>query len=158
MDDTALTTTDNSLTAKQELFVDYFVGESRGNATDAARRAGYDGTAASLRRIGSQNLRKPPIHAAIRERLDELGATQGEVLAELRSVAFMSLDACVGGVVNGKGEIIGACMDARAKMQALEMLAKFHGLLTDKIEHSGTVETPVRQIFVHTTGPQTITP
>jgi hypothetical protein len=47
------------------------MGRARGNATEAARLAGYGGpeaTAETLAAIGAENLRKPKIAAAIRAR------------------------------------------------------------------------------------------
>ena len=56
------------LTEKQRRFVDYYV--ETGNASEAARRAGYAEKAAY--RTGSENLRKPQVKAAIDARLKEL--------------------------------------------------------------------------------------
>lgn len=53
------------LTLKQELFVSAYLGASMGNATDAARRAGYKGNANQLASVGTENLRKPAIATAI---------------------------------------------------------------------------------------------
>ena len=59
------------LTHKQALFVVFYVGRAKGNATEAARLAGYGGEDGTLAQIGWENLRKPKIRAAI----DELMAT-----------------------------------------------------------------------------------
>jgi phage terminase small subunit len=53
-----------ALTAKQQKFVDAFTG----NATDAARKAGYAGNDATLAQVGYENLRKPEVREAIRAR------------------------------------------------------------------------------------------
>lgn len=50
-----------ALTSKQKKFVASYTG----NATEAARLAGYSGTDATLAQVGSENLRKPEIAAAI---------------------------------------------------------------------------------------------
>lgn len=52
------------LTVKQQLFVDAY----NGNATDAARKAGYKGSNATLGAVGAENLRKPQIAEAIANR------------------------------------------------------------------------------------------
>jgi phage terminase small subunit len=60
------------LTEKQRRFVEAYMGEAAGNATEAARMAGYGGddpTDAYLASMGSENLRKPKIQAAIAERV-----------------------------------------------------------------------------------------
>jgi phage terminase small subunit len=62
----------NGLTAKQHAFVAAFIGESRGNATDAARRAGYHGNGKTLSAIGLENLEKPGIKEAVQEWRDEI--------------------------------------------------------------------------------------
>lgn len=57
----------NGLTTKQEAFVAAYIGQAKGNATEAARLAGYEGSEATLRSIGSENLTKPNIEARIAE-------------------------------------------------------------------------------------------
>lgn len=52
------------LTFKQQRFVDAYVG----NATDAARKAGYKGNYNTLHSVGVENLQKPSIIQAIRNR------------------------------------------------------------------------------------------
>lgn len=57
-----------SLTEKQKRFVDFYI--ETGNATEAARKAGYASKAAYA--TGAENLRKPQIKTAIDARLKEL--------------------------------------------------------------------------------------
>lgn len=52
------------LTTKQQRFVDFYDG----NATDAARKAGYKGNGATLKQVGSENLAKHYIKKALKER------------------------------------------------------------------------------------------
>lgn len=52
------------LTTKQQRFVDFYDG----NATDAARKAGYKGNANTLGQTGDENLKKPKIAIAIASR------------------------------------------------------------------------------------------
>lgn len=56
------------LTIKQKKFADEYI--ISGNATEAAKKAGYSKKTASV--IGAENLIKPNISKYIRERLDEL--------------------------------------------------------------------------------------
>lgn len=74
----------NDLTDRQALFVSYYLGEALGNATEAAKLAGYEAKDRSVHAaIGSENLRKPKIRAIIDERLDELAMGTDEILARL---------------------------------------------------------------------------
>ena len=57
-----------SLTLKQKEFADYYL--ECGNATEAAKRAGYSEKTAYA--IGNENLKKPEIKAYIDERLAEI--------------------------------------------------------------------------------------
>lgn len=59
----------NGLTPKQHAFVAAYIGPARGNASEAARLAGYQG---SLRAIGYENLTKPDIISAINQWRDEV--------------------------------------------------------------------------------------
>lgn len=67
-----------SLTAKQQKFVAAYLGAANGNATEAARLAGYAGNAVTLGCVGYDNLRKPQIADAVRS---ELAATERRGIA-----------------------------------------------------------------------------
>lgn len=54
-----------SLTPKQKAFADFYI--MLGNATEAARKAGYNER--SARQIGAENLTKPSVSAYISERM-----------------------------------------------------------------------------------------
>lgn len=56
-----------ALTLKQKAFADYYI--EFGNATVAARKAGYKGNDVTLAAVGSENLRKPQISEYIAERV-----------------------------------------------------------------------------------------
>lgn len=69
------------LTIKQQRFINAYMGEAKGNATQAARLAGYKGNGDTLKQVGAENLAKPYIKAEI-ERLtrnDPLIATREEI-------------------------------------------------------------------------------
>ncbi len=55
------------LTLKQQLFAEYYLGAARGNATEAARLAGYGGNDDTLAHAGSDNLANPAIAALVKE-------------------------------------------------------------------------------------------
>ena len=60
------------LTEKQRRFADYYI--ATGNATEAARRAGYKEKCAA--QTGAENLRKPYIADYIAERLESMSASR----------------------------------------------------------------------------------
>lgn len=74
------------LTPKQKAFADYYI--ETGNATEAARRAGYSKKTAYS--IGDENLKKPVISAYIKSRMAEIDAgriaTADEVMKFYTSV------------------------------------------------------------------------
>jgi phage terminase small subunit len=61
---------DMKLTQKQKVFCEEYI--KTGNASDAARKAGYSPKTAPF--IGAENLKKPQISAYIKSRLDEQDA------------------------------------------------------------------------------------
>jgi hypothetical protein len=71
------------MTWRHRLFVSYYLGVSEGNATDAARRAGYPWPD----KQGPRLLQFPTIKAAIDAKLAEFVMPQEEVLARLSEVA-----------------------------------------------------------------------
>ena len=75
------------LTRKQQDFVLAFLGGAQGNATEAARQAGYAGSDSTLAAVGYENLRKPHIKAALQAVLEERSMSKTEVLAELGQIA-----------------------------------------------------------------------
>src|SRR4051812_47189986 len=77
----------SELTDKQQAFVEEYL--VCWNAAEAARRAGY--SAESARSIGSENLTKPDIQAAIKARLSDKVMKADEVLARLSDFANASL-------------------------------------------------------------------
>jgi phage terminase small subunit len=76
-----------TLSTKQLAFIENYL--THWNATKAAIDAGYSGK--SARSIGSENLTKPDIQAAIQERLAELKMSADEVLTRLTGQARGSL-------------------------------------------------------------------
>jgi phage terminase small subunit len=75
---------DDGLTHKQANFIENFLS-NRGNATQAARDAGYSGTPDTLKQVASENLAKPYIRRRIAERMQEAKIHTDEVLGTLVS-------------------------------------------------------------------------
>jgi hypothetical protein len=72
-----------AVTFKQTLFVMFYLGGAAGNATEAARRAGYRKPSEQ----GHENLRKPQIQAAIDAKIDALKVSQDEILLRMARLA-----------------------------------------------------------------------
>jgi phage terminase small subunit len=141
------------LTDKQKLFAAAYIETL--NATEAARRAGYDGTDASLAVIGHENLKKPKIKTLIDEYLNEYAMSAAEVLYHLTDIARGDY----GDMLNSMGapdastaqenkkthlikkvrtktittdeqEIFEVEIEPYDRLKALDLLAKFHQLTT----------------------------
>jgi phage terminase small subunit len=75
--------TGRNLSLKQKRFVEAYL--VTGNATEAARRAGYNATEDALRVIGCENLTKLSIKRRIQARLSDAHVTANEVIGTLAS-------------------------------------------------------------------------
>ena len=77
------------LTLKQQKFLDAYLGDANGNATEAAKMAGYAGNDNTLSTMGAQNLRKRAIREGIRKHLEtgKLAMNREERIALLTEFA-----------------------------------------------------------------------
>jgi phage terminase small subunit len=114
---------DGRLTSKQEQFIAAYLGNAHGNATGAARSAGYKKPEPS----GHDNLQNPMIRARIDTELQARAMTQYEVLAELTAVARV------------EWHVLARAKELGSKVKALELLGKYHKLFTDKSEATSNV-------------------
>ncbi len=138
------------LTYLQERFVEFFL--QTGNATEAARLAGYNGTYASLRSIGWENLTKPNIKAAIKKRMAEIQVNTDEVLFRLSQQArasigeFIKIDEDNGFTIDLEkvkefGHLVkrirptryGHDLELHDSQDALTLIGKHHRLFTEQI-------------------------
>lgn len=118
-------------TTKQEEFIAAYLGEARGNATQAARIAGYANPAEQ----GYQNLQKPHIAARVKQHVAEKFASADAVLAELTDVALADWRDFIEVIARDKtGKPVKVRMDLSNKVKALELLGKHHQLFTEKQE------------------------
>jgi phage terminase small subunit len=82
------------ITDKQALFVEYYIGKSNLNATDAATRAGYSKTSAASQ--GHQLLKNPRVQKYLRTRMANrvarLEVDQNRVIQELAVIGFSRLN------------------------------------------------------------------
>jgi phage terminase small subunit len=111
----------DELTDKQKKFVAVY----EGNATEAARLAGYKGSDETLRQVGSENLTKPHILSLIQNRnnkeINKMIATREE-----RQQFWSSI------MRNEQSEM-------RDRLKASELLGKSQADFTEKVEHSGSL-------------------
>lgn len=115
------------LTAKQLAFVEAYMGETDGNATEAARLAGYAGNDNTLASVGAENLRKPAIlqEITIRQREDPLVMTRIERQRLLTEIATNEL------------------VQTKDRLKAIDQLAKTGGDYIKRLEVSGPSGEPI---------------
>lgn len=148
------------MTKKQQRFVEEYLIDL--NATQAAIRAGYKPD--NAQQMGSENLSKPVISAAIAkamaERSKRTGINQDRVIRELARIGFAKITdiidpatakirpdakeddlACIQSVKIKPNEF-GIEREVRLcdKKSALELLGKHLGMFTDKIDLNGDME------------------
>ncbi len=128
------------MTERQKRFVDYYI--ETGNATEAARKAGYKKPDVQ----GSQNLGKVSVKEAIAGRMAQLEsdriASAEEVLSYLTAAMRGEISEeviVVEGVGNGESSarVETKQLSAKDRNKAAELLAKRYGLLLDKKELTG---------------------
>lgn len=123
------------LTEKQKRFADYYI--ETGNATEAARRAGYSNKTAKV--IGRENLTKPYLRAYIDERIAEKDAEriakQDEILAYLTAVMRGEhKEEVLRGIGEGAQKIDEMDVAASQRIRAAELLGKRYAMWTEKQE------------------------
>lgn len=101
-----------ALSKKRQIFIDEYLKSF--NATQAARAAGYSGNDNVMAQMGHKLVRDGKIAEIIRQRLQESAMSADEVLQRLAEHARSER--------------------SKDSLSALNILAKHHGLLTDRIE------------------------
>lgn len=137
------------LTLKQQAFVAEYL--KCGNATEAARRAGYKGSDKTLKSIGTENLSKPVIQGAINaaktKAMDEAIVDAAFVLNGLKEVALAGMvkvpkrDFGGNQEVDSEGNPAWRMIDAPSATGALKTLAQCIGLGKDKDEKDQAITT-----------------
>ncbi len=119
-----------TLTEKQRRFVEAFMGQAKGNATEAARLAGYKGNAKTLKQVGAENLAKPYLRKAIKARqdADPLVLSRKQVQELLTRIALGEEKDSV----PSDGQEIKVSPAMRDRLKALDLLAKTGGYFMKK--------------------------
>jgi len=124
------------MTERQKRFCDEYL--ISGNASDAARKAGYSKHTAG--RIGGENLQKLEIKKYLQERIEQMEAEKiadaEEVLKYLTAVMRGEETDEVLDKDGGK-HILKVANSTRVK--SAELLAKRFGILTEKVDVGGTM-------------------
>ena len=152
-----------TLTVKQELFVEAYLGAARGNATEAAVLAGYSApnrNAAHMQAV--EVLKSPTVRKAIAARLQDAKAAMGadEVLERLTEQARMSIDDFLTGDKLdfdkarrlGRMHLVKSITPNRYGLKlelvdgqaALFKLGSYHKLFTEKHEVTGADGAPLQ--------------
>lgn len=114
---------DRKLTPKQQAFADYYI--ETGNATEAARRAGY--SARTARVIGQENLTKP----AIKQYIDE----RNKILESKRIASITEVKEYWTKVMRGEEkDQFGLDASLQDRTKAAELLGKTYGMFINKID------------------------
>jgi len=136
------------LTNKQKAFIEEYLKDF--NATRAARRAGYGGSAGVLAAQGSRLLKNAKVSARISERLRESAMMADEILMRLSEQARIDISdflkeygAIDWEAVDKKGHLVKKIVHTKGKQstievydsqRALELLGKAHGLFKDRVD------------------------
>lgn len=124
---------DDKLTEKQRRFVEAYMGRAEGNATEAARLAGYSGSDETIRAVAYENLTKPHIRNAIEARVvsDPLVADRAELQRFLTRV-LRGEEAET--QVDREGVEYELPPKMRDRLKAAEMLGKTRGDFKDNLD------------------------
>ena len=153
------------MTNKQKRFCEEYLIDL--NATQAAIRAGYSTESAAS--IGSENMQKPEIRAridkSIAEQSKRTGVNADRVVRELARVALANADDIIDAstatlkkdvsrddtaaiasvrvktIPTADGPGVEREIKLHDKLKALEQLGRHLGMFTDKVEHSGQIDT-----------------
>lgn len=133
------------LAERRKLFVEYYLGDARGNGTKAARLAGYEYPSEEAYRL----LRNAQVRARIDERLAEIAMSANEVLAELSDIGRAEWRDFVEVLEwDDEGKPLKVRMDLRSKVASLELLGKHHALFTDNVNLGGGVKIEIAGVDV----------
>lgn len=124
----------NKLTLKQRKFVDEYI--ISGNASDAARKAGYSPRTAF--RSGQENMQKPAVLAEIKRRMAEIESHKimdmTEAMQELTAIARGET---TDEQLDNMGNKHQLKVNSTARLRAIELIGKRYSAWVDRKEVSG---------------------
>lgn len=120
----------SNLTLKQQLFVEAYLGKANGNATEAARIAGYK----QPQMHGSRLMKNDEIASRVRKRVEQAAMSANEVLQELSQIGRADWQHYLEIIRNKNGETVDAKIVLKDKVRALELLGQYHSLFATKIK------------------------
>jgi phage terminase small subunit len=123
-----------TLTQKQRLFVEAYIGPANGNARTAARMAGYSGDDNALSSRAFELMRNPKIAELIGVRVEEAVMQSNEVLSELSAIAKADWQDFLEIRRDKDGEIVSATLKLSDKIKSLELLGKYHKLFSERLD------------------------
>lgn len=128
-----------ALTGKQQAFVEAYIGQAAGNATEACRLAGYKGSKSALGKQGHDNLNNPKIAAALYEATAHL-RQHNLMLAEerLKLLARLASGEEPDTFVTKDGWESGPCK-ADTRIRAIQEMNKMQGSYLQQVEHTHRV-------------------
>lgn len=141
----------DGLTGKQRMFVDAYLGEAKGNATEAARIAGY----AHPNSQAWEALKHPAVQAQLQKRFDATAMSASEVISRLSEEAaadisdFFDLEGPLPelnlkkALDAGRTHLLksisltrhGYKIELHDAQAAKALLGRFHGLFVDRHKH-----------------------
>lgn len=126
------------LTLKQAAWLKHYI--ETGNATEAARRAGYRGTQQSLSAIGYENLKK--LQLPVAELMDRMGLSDACLMQKLREGldAVVTRTATDHGAISDEREYVDyptrhSYLDTALKLKGKYPAAKVHQTVTGDSEN-----------------------
>lgn len=128
------------LTGKQKKFADYYLGEAKFNASEAARLAGYSKKTAGS--IGHTLLKNVEVLAYMRDIQAAAGINEFQTLYELKDVGYSEWREHVQIIYDNQGNVKDVMVNLRDKVKALEILAKIQKLTDDKANVNVEVNSP----------------
>jgi phage terminase small subunit len=123
-----------TLTQKQRLFVEAYIGPANGNARTAARMAGYSGDDNALSSRAFELMRNPKIAELIGVRVQEAVMQSNEVLSELSAIAKADWQDFLEIRRDKDGETVSASLKLSDKIKSLELLGKYHKLFSERLD------------------------
>jgi hypothetical protein len=128
------------LTLKQQRWLDAYLGSAHGNATEAARIAGYSGNDVTLATVGYQNIRKYQISAAVADVLTRAALARDEVLKLISALARREapddFDPLRALIYIGKYHGLWDRHNRRLKKEANAIRREFHAILQATLDRN----------------------